>query len=75
MKRHGIRLFRLTYMLYKVNSKQGCRFLLHEKKACINSKLQPIKHVESNVQLLIDLSVDTMPHQLKGIKNGKHDVQ
>ncbi len=51
-------------------------FYLMITKAHINSKLQtPTKQVESNVQSLIDLNVDTMPHQLKGIENGKHDVQ
>jgi hypothetical protein len=31
--------------------------------------------VKSNVQSLIDLSTDTMPHQMKGIGNGRSDVQ
>jgi hypothetical protein len=44
-----------------------------ETKACIN--LTPTKQEKSNVQLLIDLSVDIMPHQLKGIESGKQDVQ
>jgi hypothetical protein len=61
-------------MLYEANSKQGCRFLPHGNKGL--HKLQtPTKQVESNVQSLIDLSVNTMPHQLKGIENAKHDVR
>jgi hypothetical protein len=30
--------------------------------------------IEFNVQSLIDLSMHTMPHQMKGIGNGKQDV-
>jgi hypothetical protein len=33
------------------------------------------QQVESNVQSLIDLYVDIMPHQMKGIGNGRQDVQ
>jgi hypothetical protein len=33
-----------------------------------------MQHAESNVQSLIDLCVDTMPHQMKGIGNGRQDV-
>ncbi len=66
-------LSKLTYMLYKVDSKRGCRFLPHGNKG--SHKLQtPTKQAKSNVQLLINLNANIMPHQLKGIKNGKHDV-
>lgn len=63
----------LTYMLYKVDSKQGCRLLPHNNKG-LHKPWTPTKQAKSNVQLLIDLNVDTMPHQLKGIRNGRHDV-
>jgi hypothetical protein len=33
------------------------------------------QQVEFNVQSLIDLSVDTMPNPIKGIRNGRQDVQ
>jgi hypothetical protein len=33
-----------------------------------------IWQTKSNVQSLIDLFVDMMPHQMKGIGNGKQDV-
>ncbi len=66
-------LSKLTYMLYKIDSKWGCTFLPHGNKS--SHKLQtPTKQVESNVQSLIDLSADTMLHQLKGIRNGRQDV-
>jgi hypothetical protein len=61
-------------MLYKVDCKRGCRFLFHNNKSL--HKLQiPTKQTESNVQSMIDSCVDIMSHQLKGIENGKHDVQ
>jgi hypothetical protein len=69
-----IGLSRSTYMLYKVDSKQGCKFLPHGNKGLHKFKT-PTKQEKSNVQLLIDLSVDIMPHQLKGIKSGRQDVQ
>jgi hypothetical protein len=31
--------------------------------------------VKSNVQSLIDLFADIMPHQMKGIGNGRQDVR
>jgi hypothetical protein len=31
--------------------------------------------MKSNVQYLIDLFVDIMPHQMKGIGNGKQEVR
>jgi hypothetical protein len=61
-------------MLYKVDSKQKCKFLLHKNKGLHKLWIRT-EQVESNVQLLIDLSVDTMPHKLKGIRNGRHDVR
>ncbi len=33
------------------------------------------QQAESNVQSLIDLSIDATPHQMKGIGNGRQDVQ
>jgi hypothetical protein len=69
-----IGLSKSTYMLYKVDFKRRCRFWLHDNKS--SDKLRtPTKQVESNVQSLIDLNVNTMSHQLKGIKNGRKDVQ
>jgi hypothetical protein len=32
------------------------------------------QQAESNVQSLIDLFINTMSHQMKGIGNGKQDV-
>ncbi len=65
-----IGLSKSTYMLYKVNSKRGCRFLPHGNKG--SHKLQTqTKQAESNVQSFIDLNANTMPHQLKGIENGR----
>jgi hypothetical protein len=60
-------------MLYKIDCKQVYRFLPRGDKGL--HKLQTlIKHVESNVQSLIDLCGNTMSHQMKRIKNGRHDV-
>jgi hypothetical protein len=60
-------------MLYKINYKQGYRFLPHGNKGL--HKLQtPMKSIKSNVQSLINLCGNTMPHQMKGIRNGEHDV-
>jgi hypothetical protein len=70
----SIGLLKSTYMLYKANSKRGCRFLRHNNKG-LHKPWTPTKQAKSNVQLLIDLSVDTMPHKLKGIRNGRHDVR
>jgi hypothetical protein len=64
-----ISFLRLTYMLYKA----GCRFLPHASK-CSHKLQTPTKQVESNVRSLIDLCANTMPHQFKGIKNGRYDV-
>jgi len=63
-------LSKSTYMIYKVDSKQRCRFLLHGNKG--SHKLwTPTIRAESNFQSLINLNVNTMSHQLKGIKNGR----
>ncbi len=60
-------------MFYKSNNKRGCWFLPHDNKG--THKLQiSTKQVESNVQSLIDLSIDTMPHQMKGIGNGRQEL-
>jgi len=48
-------------------------FYLTVTKVCINFELQPNKH--NQMLNMIDLSVDTMPHQLKGIRNGRQDVR
>jgi hypothetical protein len=61
-------------MLYKIYSKRGCKFLPHDNKG--SHKTSNFKQAsKSNVQSLIDLSVDIMSHQLKGIKNGRQDLQ
>jgi hypothetical protein len=62
-----------TYILYKSNSKRGCWFLRHGNKGT-HKLWMLIKQSESNVQSLIDLFVDTMSHQMKGIGNGRQDV-
>ncbi len=60
-------------MLCKIDYKKGYRFLAHGDKGL--HKLQTLmKHIESNVQSLIDLCGNTMSHQMNWIKNGKHDV-
>jgi len=61
-------------MLYKSDTKQGCRFLRHGNKGIHKLRMSTWQG-ESNVQSLIDLSIDTMPHQMKGIKIGRQDVQ
>jgi hypothetical protein len=61
-------------MLHKGFCKWGCRFWPHGNKG--THKLHTTTHqVELNVQSLIDLCANTMPHQMKGIRNGRHDVQ
>jgi hypothetical protein len=49
-----------------MDCKQSCRFLPHGNKG-LHKLWTPMKHVESNVQSLMDLCVDTMLHQMKGI--------
>lgn len=49
---------RSMYMLYKSNSKQGCWFLPYGNKGT-NILWMSTKQAESNVQSLIDLSMDT----------------
>jgi hypothetical protein len=49
-------------------------FLLHGNKGTHKLRILT-KQSESNVQSLIDLFTDTMLHQMKGIGNGKQDVQ
>jgi hypothetical protein len=68
-----IGLSRLTYMLYKSDNKQGCRFLPHGNKGTYKLHMST-RQVESNVQSLIDLFIDLMSYQMKGIGNGKQDV-
>jgi hypothetical protein len=56
-----IGLSKSTYMLYKTNPKQGCRFWPHDNKG--SHKLRTLtKQVELNVQSLIDLIANTMLH-------------
>lgn len=54
-----IGLLRLKYMLYKVDCKQGCKFLPHGNKGLHNLQT-PTKQEESNVQCLINLCVHTI---------------
>jgi len=56
-------------MLYKSNSKQGW-FLPHNNKGTHKLRIST-RQVELNVQSLIDLFADTMPHQMKGNGNGR----
>ncbi len=63
----------LLYMLYKSNSKRSCQFLPHGNKG--THKLQiSTKHIKSNVQSLLDLFADIMPHQMKSMGNGRQDA-
>jgi len=63
-------LSRLTYMLYKGFYKQDCKLLPHGNKGthklCIT-----MWQAKSNRQSLIDLCVNTMSHQMKGIGSGR----
>jgi len=65
---------RSMYMSYKSNSKWSCQFLPHGNQ-CTHKLRISTKQVESNVQSLIDLFIDIMPHQMKSIGNGRQDVQ
>jgi hypothetical protein len=60
-------------MLYKSDNKRGCQFLQHGNKNTHKLHMST-RQAKSNVQLLIDLSVDTMVHQMKRIGNGRQDV-
>jgi hypothetical protein len=60
-------------MLYISDNKQGCWFLSHGNKGT-NKLRMSTQQAESNVQLLIDLSMDMMLHQMKGIGSGRQDV-
>ncbi len=63
-----------TYTLYKQKSWHGCRYLLHGNKGTKN-QLCAMRQVVSNVKALTMRCVDVMPHQMKGIGDGWHDVQ
>lgn len=68
MKLHGTRLLACQnqhkcYTKWIVNKVAN---FYHGNKGLHKSRT-PMKHVESNVQSLMDLCVDTMPHQMKGI--------
>jgi hypothetical protein len=56
-------------MLYKYDSKRGYQFLPHGNKGTHKLRMST-KQAKSNVQSLIDLTIDTMLHQMKGIGNG-----
>jgi hypothetical protein len=64
---------RSIYVLYKTNCKWNCNFLPHGDKSTHKLWI-PMQQVELNVQSLIDMCVDTMPHQMKRIGNGRQDV-
>ncbi len=53
-----------------MDCKQSCKFLPHGNKS-LHELRTPMKHVKSIVQSLMDLCVDTMPHEMKGMYNGK----
>jgi hypothetical protein len=57
-------------MLYKLDSKQGCLNLPRGNKGRHKLRMST-QQAKSNVQSLIDLFVDTMSHQMKGIGNGR----
>ncbi len=61
-------------MLYKLDNKRGYRFLPHQNKSTHKLHMST-QQAESNVQSSIDLFVDTMSNQIKGIGNGRQDVQ
>ncbi len=54
--------------------KQGYRFLPNGNKDTLKLHIT-MQHVKSNVQSLIDLCVNTMSHQMKGVGNGRHGVR
>jgi hypothetical protein len=60
-------------MLYKSDSKRAYQFLPHGNKGTHKLHMST-RQAESNVQLLIDLFVNTMPYQMKGIGNGRQYV-
>ncbi len=65
---------RLKYMLYKVDCKQGCKFLPHGNKGLHNLQT-PTKQEESNVQCLINLCVHTIHIKWKELEMVDKDVQ
>ncbi len=64
---------RSIYMSYKQESKKGCRVLPHQNKGSQKYRALTIQ-AESNIKSLIEQCVDVMPHQMKGIGNGRQDV-
>jgi hypothetical protein len=62
-----IGLSKLTYKLYKSDNEQGCQFLPHGNKGTHKLHMST-QQVESNVQSLIDLFADKMPHQMRDWK-------
>jgi len=75
VKEHGTKIVgisRFTYLFYKHDSKCGTRQRLHGN---VRMKKQvTTKHAKNNVQLSINQYIDVMPHQMKGIGNGRQDV-
>jgi hypothetical protein len=61
---------RSTYMSYKQENKRGCKILPHRNKGS-QKKRAPTIQAESNIQFLIEQCVDVMPHQMKGIGDGR----
>jgi hypothetical protein len=61
-------------MLYKSNNKHNCQFLPRGNKST-HKLCMSTWQVDSNVQSLIDLFADVMPHQMRGIGNGRQDVR
>ncbi len=62
-----------SYLSYKQDRKCGTRQRSHGNDGMKKQRVIT-KQVESNVPLLIDQCVDVMPHQMKGIGNGKQNV-
>jgi hypothetical protein len=60
-------------MLYKFESKRGCQFLPHGNKGIYKLGMST-KQAYLNVQSLMNLTIYTMLHQMKGIGNGLQDV-
>jgi hypothetical protein len=63
------------YLSYKQDRKCGTRQRLHGNVGSKKPLVATYRHVESNVQLLINQCTNVMPHQMKRIRNGRQDVQ
>ncbi len=62
-----------SYLSYKQICKCGTRQRSHGNVG-MNKQRVVIRQVESNVWSLIDQCIDVMPHQMKGIGNGRQNV-